>query len=314
MLNADNYTADLERLLASSASRVPHELFKAATDDFWLWLNTEGYRKNLQLQQVLPGLPSDYFQLAVASLTGDETLKGAFAVYKLFRTLIEKHHKSLSDCDALLDFGCGWGRITRFFLKDIDGQKLWGVDQWKELVAQAQQLIQRCRFFHIEQDPPTEFSNDLFDVVFSYSVFSHIDEDQHKRWLVEFERILKPGGLLIATTWERDHIPFLETVCAQQTSSWEDHYNRAIAERFPGTEKALADYDAGKFFHIDLGYPTFPTYGETCIPKKYVYTEWAKLFEVLDYIDDRNVCQQDVIVARKSSSYRNRLKKLIAPW
>ena len=313
MLNADNYTADLERLLASSASRVPHELFKAATDDFWLWLNTEGYRKNLQLQQMLPALPSDYFQLAVASLTGDETLKRAFAVYKLFRTLIEKHHKPLSDCDALLDFGCGWGRITRFFLKDIDGQKLWGIDQWKELVEQAQQLTQRCRFLHVEQDPPTEFSNDMFDVVFSYSVFSHIDEDQHKRWLAEFKRILKPGGLVIATTWERDHIPFLETVCAQQTSSWEDHYNRAIAERFPGAEKALADYDAGKFFHIDLGYPTFPTYGETCIPKKYVYTEWAKLFEVLDYIDDRTVCQQDVIVARKDPSYRSRLNKLIAP-
>jgi SAM-dependent methyltransferase len=299
MLNADKYTVDLERLLVSSSSRFPHELFKSTTDDFWLWLNTEGYRQHSRLQEMLPGLPSEYFQLVVASLTGDETLKQAFTVYTLFRTLIERHHKPVSDCDAVLDFGCGWGRITRFFLKDIPAQKVWGIDQWKELIEQARQLIPQGRFLHVGQDPPTDISNDMFDAVFSYSVFSHIDEDQHKRWLAEFHRILKPGGLLIATTWERDHIPFLETVCAQQTSSWEDYYNRAIAERFPGTEKALAEYDAGRFFHIDLGYPTFPTYGETCIPRKYVDTEWTKWFTILDYIDDRNVCQQDVIVARK---------------
>lgn len=299
MPNADKYTVDLESLLASSSSRIPHELFKAATDDFWLWLNTEGYRKHSQLQQLLPGLPSEYFQLAVASLTGDETLRNAFTLYKLFRTLIERHHKPVSDCDAVLDFGCGWGRITRFFLKDIDGQKVWGIDQWKELIEQARQLTPPFQFLHVAQDPPTGFSNDMFDVVFSYSVFSHIDEDQHKRWLAEFKRILKPDGLLIVTTWERDHIPFLESVCAQQTSSWDDHYNRAIAERFPGAEKALADYDAGKFFHINLDYPTYPTYGETCIPRKYVDTEWVKSFTILDYIDDRSVCQQDVIVARK---------------
>jgi SAM-dependent methyltransferase len=298
-VNGGSYAVRLEKLFSSSSSTLPHELFKNADDGFWLWLNTEGCRTNSRLRDMLPGLPPEYFQLAVASLTGDETLRNAFSIYRLFRTLIEKHHKPVADCSAILDFGCGWGRISRFFLKDVNGAKLWGVDQWKELVEFACQLTRSRHFLHVNQDPPTEFPAEKFDVIFSYSVFSHIDEDAHRRWLTEFKRILKPGGLVIATTWGREHIPFLETIRTQGASSWEDHYNKAIAERFPGTENALAVYDSGGFFHIDLGYPTYPGYGETCIPKQYVYTKWTDCLTVLDYIDDRSVCEQDVIIAAK---------------
>jgi SAM-dependent methyltransferase len=298
-LSHDNHTAELKRLLSALPARSSRDLFGNVSDDFWLWLNTEGYRQNEKLHGILPALPPEYFQMAVASLTGDETLRSAFAIYRFFRTLIEQFHKPVADCEAILDFGCGWGRITRFFLKDIEAEKLWGVDQWKELVELGNQTRTGCHFLHVNQNPPAPLSNEMFDVVFAYSVFSHIDENEHKRWLAEFKRILKPDGLLILTTWQREHIPFLEQIGGQQVTAWDDHYNSAVARHFPGTQKALADYDAGKYFHIDLGYPTYPTYGETCIPKKYVYAEWTKLFEVLDYIDDRSACEQDVIVCRR---------------
>jgi ubiquinone/menaquinone biosynthesis C-methylase UbiE len=43
--------------------------------------------------------------------------------------------------------------------------------------------------------PPLHYSDDLFDMVYSVSVFSHLHPDDHGRWLKELSRVLKPGGL-----------------------------------------------------------------------------------------------------------------------
>jgi hypothetical protein len=62
--------------------------------------------------------------LVVASRTGDDTLLKAFPVYVQFRGLIETHYRPLADCEAILDFGCGWGRITLFFIKNLAPARL----------------------------------------------------------------------------------------------------------------------------------------------------------------------------------------------
>ena len=41
-------------------------------------------------------------------------------------------------------------------------------------------------------------------------------------------------------------------------------------------------------------------FGETCIPRQYVVQNWTRLFEFVGYVDDRSLCQQNVIVARKT--------------
>src|SRR5207253_7435957 len=48
--------------------------------------------------------------------------------------------------------------------------------------------------------PPTRYNNGIFDVVYAYSVFSHLSEDSHLAWAGEFARVLKPGGTVILTT------------------------------------------------------------------------------------------------------------------
>ena len=295
------YHIELEKTLASAAGRSPHELFKDAGDDYWLWLNTEGCRASPELRGILPSLPPESSQLAVSSLTGDATLGQAFSVYTLFRTLIERHHSPLATCEAVLDFGCGWGRVSRFFLKDLTPAKLWGIESWKEQVEQAKRTNRWSNFVCVDKSPPTPLSAATFDVVFSYSVFSHLPEALHERWVAEFHRILRPGGLVIATTWGRNHIEFLERVKAGGARSWHDHYNRKIAERFPGRDVVLSAYDRGGFCHVDLDYAGYEDYGETMIPKAYVLQHWTRWFEFVDYIDDRQRCAQNVIVMRKAT-------------
>ena len=54
--------------------------------------------------------------------------------------------------------------------------------------------------------PPLPLEDESFDLIWSISVFTHLT-DNSLPWLCELHRLLRPGGLLIATymgrwTWE----------------------------------------------------------------------------------------------------------------
>jgi hypothetical protein len=67
----------------------------------------------------------------------------------------------------------------------------------------------------------------------------------------------------------------------------------------PDANEALARYDRGILYQSTGGGDALDAFfGETCIPMGYVTQQWA-LVEVLDYIDDRTLNLQNVIVTRK---------------
>jgi ubiquinone/menaquinone biosynthesis C-methylase UbiE len=226
-------------------------------------------------------------------------LREAFSAYTLFKQIVQNHLEDSSRLNTVLDFGCGWGRIIRFFLKDIEPSDLWGIDCAAEVIEICKQTNKWCKFELIDPFPPTSFPDGTFDLIYCYSVFSHLSEEAHRKWLVEFRRILRPGGLLIATTWHREFIMRCAELRKQE--------NRPVwlsgqARSFLDTAQVLSDYDSGKYLHSPVGGggildPSF--FGETCIPKGYVLSHWTKHFKFLDFIDDRNLCSQNVIVVKK---------------
>src|SRR5262249_36955830 len=107
--------ASLEKTLTSASGKTPYELFRDVRSDLWLWLTTQGYRASSPLRAILPGLPDERLQLEAVALKGDDALKQGFSVYALFKRIYEENKGSLAGCEAVLDFGCGWGRVLRFF-------------------------------------------------------------------------------------------------------------------------------------------------------------------------------------------------------
>ena len=72
---------------------------------------------------------------------------------------------------------------------------------------------------------------------------------------------------------------------------------------FQDTADAVARYDRGEYLFQPMGGGDVldaSFFGETCIPQQYVVQNWTRLFEFIGYIDDRRLCQQSVIVARKT--------------
>lgn len=99
----------------------------------------------------------------------------------------------------VMDFGCGAGRTLRNFLEEAERAEFWGVDidaPSIDLLAETVSPplhLKRCEYM-----PPVDFDGGSFDLIWSISVFTHLT-DNSLPWLLELHRLLKPGGLLIAT-------------------------------------------------------------------------------------------------------------------
>ncbi len=282
---------------ASENTATPKTLFGHLSDAEWFWQNTIGRREDSRLQSILPALPDESVQLRFTGSAGDHTLQEAFLAYLLFKEIVREHLGR--PCESVLDFGCGWGRIIRFFLKDIEPANLWGVDCYPEMIDICRQTNHWSRFEVVEPFPPATLPSKTFDLIYCYSVFSHLSEQAHQAWLAEFCRILKPGGLIIATTWPREFILRCAELRKEQSPEF---WTRGPSRAFLNTAQSLQDYDEGKYVHEPVGGGDILSasfFGETCIPQDYVARHWTQNFKLIDFITDRNRCPQNVIVVKK---------------
>jgi SAM-dependent methyltransferase len=98
-----------------------------------------------------------------------------------------------------LDFGCGAGRTLRHFLPEAESAEIWGCDIDADSIAWLdRELCPPLHVFRNEPLPPLAVESGHFDLVWALSVFTHLVESW-SAWLLELHRVLKPGGILLAT-------------------------------------------------------------------------------------------------------------------
>ena len=62
-----------------------------------------------------------------------------------------------------------------------------------------------CRNLHLRgvrsepARPPLPYEDDRFDLVYSVSIFTHLDEQLQRPWIEELTRVVRPGGLVLVT-------------------------------------------------------------------------------------------------------------------
>jgi hypothetical protein len=139
-------------------------------------------------------------------------------------------------------------------------------------------------------------------LIYLYSAFSHLPEEMHWTLLQEFHRLLAPGGMSIATPRARDFIHFCKILRDDPGLDEKPAWLRISARNFADVDATVSAYDNGQFCYESAGVEgRWSFWGEACIPKSYVERRWREIFEVCDYIDDRKVCAQNIIVARKNA-------------
>jgi len=101
--------------------------------------------------------------------------------------------------ESWLDFGCGSGRIARHFDQRGRPSVLAGLDVDADAVSWCARFL-KGSFKPVNARPPAPFADGSFDVAYSVSVFSHLDEEPQLAWLAEIHRLLRARGLLVVST------------------------------------------------------------------------------------------------------------------
>lgn len=97
-----------------------------------------------------------------------------------------------------IDWGCGSGRILQHLAHRLEN--ITGADVDPVNIDWCQRNLNDLRTTQIDWTPPSPFGDREFDLLFSFSVFSHIHHSRIDLWLGELARIMRPGGKLVITT------------------------------------------------------------------------------------------------------------------
>jgi SAM-dependent methyltransferase len=117
----------------------------------------------------------------------------------LIRELLLEAGTSVEDLDALLDWGCGCGRVLRHW-HDLPRTQVFGCDINPKMTAWCAANLRFARVDVTELEPPLPYPDSAFDLVYAFSVFTHLPENLQREWMRECRRVLRPGGYLLLST------------------------------------------------------------------------------------------------------------------
>ncbi len=132
---------------------------------------------------------------------------GALAARSI-RQILRANGRAIEDFGAILDFGCGVGRVIRQWAT-LSGPTLHGTDYNPSLVAWCRRRLPFAQFTVNALDRPLAASPESYDFIYCLSVFTHLSEPLQRFWMQDLHRVLKPGGYLLITTHGDHYLPML---------------------------------------------------------------------------------------------------------
>ncbi|GJD76323.1 class I SAM-dependent methyltransferase [Methylobacterium goesingense] len=228
--------------------------------------------------------PRDATQLTrVQTWSNDQSV--TFTGYSTFRALeaLFAHYGVANRTGtAILDWGCGHGRVTRHFIGHWRQAQISGADIDAENVAWCGQNL-GGRFTTVPLFPPTDLPEASFDGIFGVSVMTHLTDEAQAAWLDEIARLLKPDGIALITFAGAAATAFSSVF--RSAAWWQAWEARGFddAQHDPALD--------GK-----IGNDTY--YRNTLHTMAYTRAHWSKHVEVVDIIPSA-IGYQDMAVLRR---------------
>ncbi len=201
--------------------------------------------------------------------------------------------KSLQQFSSILEFGCGMGRLTQYLFSLPGDREIFGCDVSDVEIENCRRRLPGGRFIKNNWCPPISFEADQFDLIYSYSVFTHLSEDNHMAWLKELSRLLKPGGIMMHTTHSYEYLKRIKMFSPSSLMRYS----------FDCNVESFMHADNGYYYAVDNN--SKPEYGVTIINKSYILENWPRYsgLQVVLYLDGAIEAYpegcQDIVVMSK---------------
>ena len=193
---------------------------------------------------------------------------------ELIRSLLHEVGSSVEQLESLLDWGCGVGRVLRHWA-ELPGTRVRGCDIDPKMVTWCNENLPFAEVTVNALSPPLPYGDSSFDLVYAFSVMTHLSEDLQHSWLRELDRVLRPGSHLLISTLGECYAS-RNRLTASECQSFSEGNLVVLYERSAGTSLCSA-------YH----------------PPEYVRRELAKNFEHVAFREAADDGRHDIHLLRK---------------
>jgi SAM-dependent methyltransferase len=163
----------------------------------------------------LPLPPSRLIVLVAGTPEPEWFLESGALAARSIRSALARNGVELERLGAILDFGCGCGRVLRHWAQ-LDGPQVWGTDYNERLVAWCRRNLPFAHLTRNELEPPLPLDDGQFDLVYGLSVFTHLPLRLQHAWMAELRRVVRPGGFVLFTAHGHHYLDRLHEAERQQ--------------------------------------------------------------------------------------------------
>jgi len=232
--------------------------------------------------------PADFQQAFTGGSFESSYGEAAMFLNHMFQ-VIEKDSGPLNFKDMrIVDFGCGWGRMLRLLRSkpELNEAQLYGCEQHALALSICRKSIPNVCFSKTSAYPPTDLRSGFIDLVYAYSVFTHLSLAPHLLWAEEIHRLLRPGGYACITVQPRDFISFCKDF-RDGTRPTKNTWHERLAGAFLDDQECFRRYDAGELVFEDaVGGAGLDAdvYGDSVVPQAFIERHWGRLgFRLVDW-------------------------------
>jgi SAM-dependent methyltransferase len=222
--------------------------------------------------------------------------------YLPIATMAEKYGLNLREKKLnILDFGCGVGRLLLHFTKEYKSNNYFACDIDDTSISFLSKNYPNVDAYANDYFPPLRYEDTKFDMIYSLSIFSHLNIEDQGIWLKELSRITKSGGYLFLTI-EGRHC--LKETLHKDLGLTQDEALKKLDSKgyifapYDNWEKITKESNTLRNASQLVGVKN--EYGMMALSKSYINDNWNKdNLEVVDIIEGIIGTRQDLVVLRK---------------
>ena len=246
-----------------------------------------------------PGFPEEHIQRWFVGSSYEHALEEAFHFYGFTREALKKHARHCR-ANRYLDFGCGWGRVGRFFLHSFERGDMSGVDVDPDIIAFCRAANLPGDYLTIPNGEPLPFADGSFRLITAYSVFTHLPQELFTFWLNELLRVTSRGGLIVFTVEPSRFLRFVNAIDEQAPESGWHAALKAELGDLAARERELASRG---FTYLRTGgggaFRQPDVYGDAVVTPEFVAKVVRPKGRLRVYVDDPDRFWQAVVVVQR---------------